>query len=60
MDDELNINESLNELESLLKDNHTVLETKKVDTDNLFNIFEDIKKLQIELKELSKKLYENP
>jgi hypothetical protein len=59
MEDDLKINESLNELESLLKDNQAVLETNNVDVNNIFGIFKDIENIQNELKELSKKLYEN-
>lgn len=51
------ITESLEELESLVKDNQALLEKENVNVDSFFNIFKEIEKTQKEIQDLSKKLY---
>jgi hypothetical protein len=53
-----NLEETMGELESLIKDNQVLFEKQNVDVDNIFSIFNEIKKTQSEISKLNKKLYE--
>jgi hypothetical protein len=56
--EEDNLEEVMGELESLIKDNQVLFKKQNVDTDNIFNIFNEIKKTQFEISKLNKELYE--
>lgn len=51
------INKSLEELESLIKDNQVPLEKENVDISPILNIFKEIDKVQKEIQDLSNQLY---
>lgn len=51
------INKSLEELESLIKDNQVSLEKENVDINPILNIFKEIDKVQKEIQDLSNQLY---
>lgn len=51
------INKSLEELESLIKDNQVPLEKENVDVSPILNIFKEIDKVQKEIQDLSNQLY---
>ena len=51
------INKSLEELESLIKDNQVPLEKENVDVSPILNIFKEIDKIQKEIQDLSNQLY---
>lgn len=51
------INKSLEELESLIKDNQVPLEKENVDINPILNIFKEIDKVQKEIQDLSNQLY---
>lgn len=53
------INEPLEELESLIKDNQALLEKENVNLNSLFDIFKEIEKTKEEIQDLSKQLYKN-
>ena len=50
-------NKSLEELESLIKDNQVPLEKENVDVSPILNIFKEIDKIQKEIQDLSNQLY---
>ena len=56
--EEDNLEEVMGELESLIKDNQVLFKKQNVDTDNIFNIFNELKKTQFEISKLNKELYE--
>jgi hypothetical protein len=57
--DDDNLEEVIGELESLIKDNQVLFKKEKVNTEDIFNIFNEINKVQTEISELNKKLYEH-
>lgn len=55
-DDELD--ESLEELESFIKNNQASLKKENVNIDNIVGIFNEIRKVQDEIEKLNKELYD--
>lgn len=53
------INKSLEELESLIKDNQASLEKENVDIDSFLNIFKEINNVQKDIEYLSKQLHDS-